>query len=106
MSHETLDHTSVIKLIELVTGVRNRNISAWRRQHTGDFTGVLGAVPSKRIPRLPDTIKDLERAERQFQNFKLPPIPGNKQQFPHQPQGHKPIRRRSAVTAPRGVSAI
>ena len=105
VSHETLDHTSVIKLIELVTGVRNQNISAWRRQHAGDFAGVLGAVPSKRIPRLPGTIKDLERAEREFQNFKLPAIPGKKQQFPHQPPGHKPIRRRSAVIAPRGVSA-
>ena len=105
VSHETLDHTSVIRLIELVTGVRNPNISTWRRQHTGDFSGVLGAVPSRRFPRLPGTIADLERAEREFQNFKLPAIPGAKQHFPHQGQGRKPVRKPSAASA-RGVSAI
>jgi phospholipase C len=102
VSHETLDHTSVIRLIEQVTGVMNPNISDWRRQNTGDFTDVLGTRRSKRIPRLPATVRELERAEREFQNFELPAIPGAAQHFPHQPHGHKPVRGSSAATV-RGV---
>ena len=36
--HDTFDHTSVTRLLELVTGVVNPNITAWRRQTVGDFT--------------------------------------------------------------------
>jgi phospholipase C len=90
--HDTFDHTSVIRLIEQVTGVVNPNISAWRRQAVGDFTGALGVVPSRRFPRLPATTRELERAETQVQNFELPAIPGAAQSFPVQPPGHRPVR--------------
>jgi hypothetical protein len=40
--HDTFDHTSVTRLLELVTGVRNPNITAWRRKTAGDFTAALG----------------------------------------------------------------
>src|ERR1700729_790346 len=40
--HDTFDHTSVTRLLELVTGVANPNITAWRRQTVGDFTSALG----------------------------------------------------------------
>ena len=48
--HDTFDHTSVTRLLELVTGVVNPNITAWRRQTVGDFTSALGAFPSRPVP--------------------------------------------------------
>jgi phospholipase C len=53
----TLDHTSVLRLIETRFGVEAPNISAWRRQATGDLTGALqiGRTPDANVPRLPQT---------------------------------------------------
>jgi phospholipase C len=89
--HDTFDHTSTSRLIETVTGVRNTNITAWRRKTVGDFTSTLGA-PSSSSPRLPATQKELELAEEQVRRFQLPPIPGKKQVFPTQGSGSKPVR--------------
>jgi phospholipase C len=36
-----LDHTSLIRIIEARFGVREPNISAFRRRTCGDFTGTL-----------------------------------------------------------------
>jgi phospholipase C len=90
--HDTFDHTSVLRLLEKVTGVANPNISAWRRKTVGDFTSALGAAPSRRVPRLPGTTRELEQAEAEVQHFALPPIPGKKQSFPVQGKGHKKVR--------------
>jgi phospholipase C len=38
---EVLDHTSLIRLIETRFGVREPNISAWRRRTCGDFTSAF-----------------------------------------------------------------
>jgi phospholipase C len=91
VSHDTFDHTSVIQLLEQVTGVTNPNISAWRRQTVGDLTSALGAYPSGRFPRLPETTAQLEAAENQILQFQLPPIPGATQSFPVQPPGTKRV---------------
>jgi phospholipase C len=92
VSHDTFDHTSVIRLLELVTGVVNPNITQWRRQTVGDFTAALGSVPYGRFPRLPGTKAELEEAENEVLEFQLPPIPGASQTFPVQPPGHKRVR--------------
>jgi phospholipase C len=89
--HDTFDHTSVTRLLEQVTGVVNPNITAWRRQTVGDFTSALGAFPSGRFPRLPDTKAQLELAEQEVQQFQLPPFPGANQTPPVQPPGFKPV---------------
>jgi phospholipase C len=91
----TYDHTSVIRLLELVTGVANPNISAWRRKTVGDFTYTLGATLNGRFPRLPDTTAQLELAEKRSLEFALPPIPGAKQSFPVQAGGRKLLRSRA-----------
>ncbi len=44
--HDTFDHTSVTRLLELVTGVVNPSITAWRRQTVGDFSSALGKLPA------------------------------------------------------------
>jgi phospholipase C len=96
VNHDTFDHTSVTRLLELVTGVANPNITKWRRQTVGDFTSALGTSPS-RFPRLPDTKAQLELAEQEVAQFQLPPYPGASQTPPTQPLGFKPVR--GAATA-------
>jgi len=90
VSHDTFDHTSVIRLLETVTGVVNPNITQWRRQTVGDLSSVLGGIPNRRFPRLPATAAQLEAAENEVLQFQLPPIPGASQTFPVQPPGSKP----------------
>jgi phospholipase C len=100
--HDTFDHTSVTRLLELVTGVVNPYITPWRRQTVGDFTAALGTFPfgrSGRCPRLPDTKLDLERAEEEVIRFQLPAFPGANQTPPVQPPGHKPVRDAAARSA-------
>src|SRR5580658_3514629 len=96
VSHDTFDHTSVIQLLEQVTGVVNNNITPWRRQTAGDLTSALGLHPSYRRPRLPDTVRELERAEREVVEFQLPPIPGANQTFPVQGSGARRVRGAAA----------
>jgi phospholipase C len=90
VSHTTFDHTSVIQLIESVTGVMNPNISAWRRSTAGDLSSVLGNTAYS-APRLPNTQGELVAAEKQVTEFPLPAIPGASQTFPVQPSGTKPV---------------
>jgi phospholipase C len=96
--HDTFDHTSVIQFLEQVTGVVNPNITAWRRQTSGNLTSALGAVADRRFPRLPATTQELERAEKAALTFPLPPIPGANQSFPVVPRGTKPVRSSAAAT--------
>ncbi len=91
--HDTFDHTSVIRLLELVTGVTNPNLTAWRRQTVGDLTSALGITPNRRIPRLPSTTRQLQLAEQRSAEFPLPAIPGASQSFPVQGPGRKPVRK-------------
>ncbi|MBR7836431.1 hypothetical protein KDL01_24350 [Actinospica durhamensis] len=61
----TLDHTSVLRLIETRFGVDAPNVSAWRRSVTGDFSGAfnLTAAPTTAFPSLPSvTIGDTAAA--------------------------------------------
>jgi phospholipase C len=103
VSHDTFDHTSVTRLLELVTGVVNPNITAWRRQTVGDFTSALGVFPSGRFPRLPDTKRQLERAEEEVIQFQLPPFPGATQTPPAQAFGTRPVRSAKSAPAVVGV---
>jgi phospholipase C len=100
--HDTFDHTSVIQLLEQVTGVTNPNITAWRRQTVGDLTSALGFQPNRSWGRLPDTAAQLEAAEQQVLQFQLPAIPGATQSFPVVPPGTKPVVQ-SGATAPWSV---
>jgi phospholipase C len=100
--HDLFDHTSVTRLLELVTGVTNPNITAWRRQTVGDFTSALGTVPFGRFARLPDTKAQLELAEQEVAKFQLPPYPGASQTPPVQPPGTKPVRGAQAAATTSG----
>jgi phospholipase C len=90
--HDTFDHTSVLRLLEKVTGVTAPNISAWRRKTVGDLTSALGATAGTMIPRLPATAAQLKLAEEEVKKYPLPSIPGKKQKFPAVGKGTKPVR--------------
>ena len=90
--HDTFDHTSVLRLLEKVTGVTAPNISAWRRKTVGDLTTALGTKAASRIPRLPATAAQLKLAEEEVKKYGLPPIPAKKQKFPVVAKGTKPAR--------------
>ncbi len=98
VSHTTFDHTSVIRLIETVTGVTCPNISSWRRSTSGDLSTVLGPSSST-SPRLPATQAELVAAEAQVREYPLPPIPGATQSFPTQQPGTKPVRDPAGATS-------
>jgi hypothetical protein len=61
------------------------------------------AFPKRRFPRLPDTKQQLELAEQEVLQFKLPPYPGAHQTFPVQPLGSRPVRDAAAASAAVGV---
>ncbi|WP_406288810.1 phosphocholine-specific phospholipase C [Embleya sp. NBC_00896] len=87
---EVFDHTSVLRFLENWTGVREENISAWRRTVCGDLMSAF-AFTDKDVsfPTLPDTRVLLDELARQ--KWKLPPlIPPLAQQQPVQESGERP----------------
>lgn len=85
-----LDHTSTLRFLELVTGVREPNISAWRRQTFGDLTTVLRLSSNARAPVLPDTSGPLTLAQFTAERLPLPAQPGVRQSPPRQQSGRRP----------------
>jgi phospholipase C len=58
VNSQVFDHTSVIRFIETWTGVKDHNISEWRRAVSGDLTSCFDfSRPDFSIPRLTDTSK-------------------------------------------------
>jgi len=88
---ERFDHTSSLRLLELFTGVREPNISDWRRRTFGDFTSAFRfGHENLRFPRLPDTATLLATAEKEVADNPAPTLPGANQKLPHQARGSKP----------------
>jgi phospholipase C len=90
VSSETFDHTSVLRFLEEFTGLREPNISDWRRQTFGDLTSAFRFDGSKaRPPVLPDTSGPLSLAK--FSSANLPRIafPSGEQEPPRQEQGRR-----------------
>jgi phospholipase C len=57
VNSQVFDHTSVIRFLEVVTGVRETNISAWRRQVCGDLTSCFDFSQfDPTVPTLPDVV--------------------------------------------------
>ena len=66
LSSAVFDHTSLLRLIETRFGVEVPNLSAWRRQTTGDLTAALALSrpPNTSVPSLPATsLGDVSVAE-------------------------------------------
>ncbi len=94
VNSETFDHTSVLRFLEAWTGVRETNISAWRRKICGDLTSCFDfTTKTTSIPSLPNTAV-LRRAADQSQT-KLPTPttpPTGSQVLPVQDSGHLKTR--------------
>jgi phospholipase C len=93
---DTFDHTSVIRLIERRFGVREPNISDWRRRVCGDLTSTLdfGGRPAG-FPNLPNPSGSADVAQQQCSTLPPPAVPA-KQTFPSQEPGRRPRRGRGS----------
>jgi phospholipase C len=87
VSSEPFDHTSVLRFLEKFTGVRETNISDWRRQTFGDLTSAFrfqdaAAGP----PTLPKTAELLAQAN-ESRHLPPPVVPTRDQMPPVQEAG-------------------
>ena len=89
---ELFDHTSTLRFLEKITGVREENISDWRRRTFGDLISAFRFDDTKANPPiLPETGDQLSRAYYAATHFPKPIIPGTDQSMPTQEKG---IRKR------------
>ena len=85
---EPFDHTSVLQFVEKVTGVREANITEWRRRTFGDMTAAFRFAEGKaNPPKLPDAQKAFEVASRDVMILPAPKFPGGAQVPPTQEKG-------------------
>ncbi|HET6989360.1 MAG TPA: alkaline phosphatase family protein, partial [Kribbella sp.] len=87
---DTSDHTSQLRFLERITGVKETNISDWRRDTVSDLTGAFRFGDTKDAPTLPDTTGQYNLAQYQASQLPLPTIPGSHQTPPTQERGHRP----------------
>ncbi len=87
---EPFDHTSPLQFLEKFTGVREPNISDWRRKTFGDLTSAFrfGDVKAQ-PPVLPDTRGPLILARGEATHLPEPALPGASQALPVQERGHR-----------------
>jgi phospholipase C len=79
------DHTSVLQFLEAFTGVREPNLSDWRRSTFGNLTPALRFQhKGTRAPVLPDTSGPLRLAKYESAMLPKPALPSGDQQVPKQ----------------------
>jgi len=82
---DLFDHTSILRFLEVFTGVRETNITDWRRRTFGDMTATLRMSGARgKAPTLPDTTGPLQLAEYEATFLPKPELPGKDQQPPVQ----------------------
>jgi phospholipase C len=87
---EPFDHTSVLQFLEIFTGVREPNITDWRRSAFGDLTSAFRfGHPEKKPPVLPDTTGLLSMARYGSIHLPQPALPDKEQKLPLQEKGHR-----------------
>ncbi|MDJ0343677.1 phospholipase C, phosphocholine-specific [Streptomyces sp. H10-C2] len=91
INSEVFDHTSVLRFLENWTGVREPNISAWRRTVCGDLMSAFDfRTPATTFPPLPDTKKLLADLAEQHKKVLPPLFPPLVQHFPEVEPGDRP----------------
>ena len=87
---ERFDHTSCLRLLERVTGVRAPDISAWRRNTFGDLTSALriGQPPVTLPVQFPGVDVEVDRANA-TDLLPKPIVPASPQSEPIQAPGTK-----------------
>ena len=90
---DAFDHTSILQFLEKFTGVREPNISEWRRKTFGDMTSALRFDQWKsEPPPLPDTAGPLELAEYETAFLPRPVLPSADQKPPEQEKSRREKR--------------
>ncbi|MEE4591356.1 phospholipase C, phosphocholine-specific [Streptomyces sp. DSM 41524] len=88
---QTLDHTSVIRLMERRFGVEEPNISPWRRAVCGDLTEAFDfSRTDVKVPALPDTSGYRPKDNERHPDY-VPALPANPS-LPRQESGLRPAR--------------
>jgi phospholipase C len=91
VSSTKFDHTSVLRLLESFTGVKEPNISNWRRDTFHDLSKAIHFNrPTAQPPVLPDTYGPAILAKYEAANLPAPDITGTNQHFPMQEPGGRP----------------
>ena len=87
---QPFDHTSVLQFLEQVTGVKEPNISPWRRETFGDLTAAFrfGEAQAK-PPALPDAQAALLAIREEMPRLPKPTLPGEEQTAPTQEAGER-----------------
>lgn len=89
---QVFDHTSVIRLLEVWTGVQEPNISVWRRKVCGDLTSAFNfSATTVSVPAMPNTASLASQANTQCSTLPAPSAPAT-QTMPVQEVGTKPAR--------------
>lgn len=87
---ERFDHTSALQFLEKFTGVREPNISQWRRDTFGDFISAFRFEDDMtNQPVLPDTSGPLDLAKYESKYLPKPTLPGSSQSLPSQEKGNR-----------------
>jgi phospholipase C len=86
---EVPDHTSILRLLERVTGVSEPNISDYRRRTMGDLTSAFRFGDREDAPALPDTQGAYNYAQFAKTALPAPAAPIGSQTFPRQEKGSK-----------------
>lgn len=87
---QQFDHTSVLKFLERFTGVREPNISDWRRSTFGDLTEAFRPhAKEKKPPKLTTTSDLLNLALYETSQLPAPVFPEADQAFPVQEKGSR-----------------
>ncbi|HVV11693.1 phosphocholine-specific phospholipase C [Amycolatopsis sp.] len=94
VNSQVTDHTSVIRFLERWTGVREPNISPWRRAIAGDLTGAFDfREHDTKIPMLPDTAAMQREVDKVEPSLPTPAPPSvGAQEMPVQEPGTRPAR--------------
>jgi phospholipase C len=88
---ELSDHTSQLRFLERITGVKETNISQWRRATVGDLTSAFRfGQPEHNPPKLPDTNGQYNLSQYEINQYPLPTWPTTNQQMPRQEPGRRP----------------
>ena len=86
---QAFDHTSVLQFLERITGVKEPNISPWRRATFGDLVSAFRFEDGKAgPPDLPDTGNTYARAKYEASNLPAPQLP-QVQKRPEQEKGDR-----------------
>ena len=90
---QRFDHTSVLQFLEKFTGVRESNLSEWRKRTFGDLTSAFRfGEPGRNAPVLPDTSGPLSLAKYEALNLPKPTFPSGDQEPPKQEQDRRNLR--------------